>query len=560
MMGSYVSAIWRQRDTKDDLGSSAPTRSEGGRKRSHENEELINAENALLHTPKKKKLRSTTDYIYQVLFIDGENSDVTISALNREWKLHKLYLKQCGYFESMFRGTWKESKATAITLDIPDRNIDADALAVAFGCLYRDDLTIEPIQVVPVVAAACLLQLDGLMQQCAAIMRETISSKTVCGYYDCSLLYGLGAVKDACFEWLENNIMAKQSKDLLKDIKSTLMQDLIKSPNLFVMQVEMDVYNLLKRWLFIQVMPWWTGSYKSGITKQAEIHFKDLTSQEFGTGSHGSFLETCLGKIYKKVFAELRFQHIIIDLSSTNLLFKDRIVPREWLMPFFRIQWLTMLNMEQGEDLGPKQGDVNEDVFLKSSLRCARILHRDVEHQWRWIGFNYGIDLVIMYIDRTIIIKRNCGNQSRLLSNQSRRYVMARVTVSSLNDLGQVTYTKTGDIVSHDLVRDGEVQGMSIDRTAELPLRIALNILYYTPRADVRPPKLLRIPLRLDSCRFCKKKTTSTAVVPTCTVSSEGSNPDLCPMQHHADNTADSSSHSSVNTSNPSDDNLFEVE
>jgi len=49
------------------------------------------------------------------------------------------------------------------------------ALSIAFGCLYRDDFTIEPVKVVPVLAAACLLQLDGLMQQCAVIMMDTIS-------------------------------------------------------------------------------------------------------------------------------------------------------------------------------------------------------------------------------------------------------------------------------------------------------------------------------------------------------------------------------------------------
>lgn len=45
----------------------------------------------------RMKLKSTTNYIYQVLFINGENSDITINALEKEWKLHKLYLKQVGY-------------------------------------------------------------------------------------------------------------------------------------------------------------------------------------------------------------------------------------------------------------------------------------------------------------------------------------------------------------------------------------------------------------------------------------------------------------------------------
>jgi len=42
----------------------------------------------------RKKLKTTSDYIYKVLFMEGENSDVTINALGKQWMLHKLYLKQ----------------------------------------------------------------------------------------------------------------------------------------------------------------------------------------------------------------------------------------------------------------------------------------------------------------------------------------------------------------------------------------------------------------------------------------------------------------------------------
>ena len=42
----------------------------------------------------RKKMRSTSQYIYDTLFINGENSDVKIIACGREWKLHKVYLCQ----------------------------------------------------------------------------------------------------------------------------------------------------------------------------------------------------------------------------------------------------------------------------------------------------------------------------------------------------------------------------------------------------------------------------------------------------------------------------------
>eukprot|EP00061_Rhincodon_typus_P010687 g35172.t1 len=78
-------------------------------------------------------------------------------------------------------------------------------------------------------------------------MKETITSKSVCGFYAAAGTYGLDSVKQKCFEWLLNNLMTHQSVDLLKDLSIGLMEKLISSPDLFVMQVEMDVYTALKK-------------------------------------------------------------------------------------------------------------------------------------------------------------------------------------------------------------------------------------------------------------------------------------------------------------------------
>lgn len=102
----------------------------------------------------RKKLKSTSKYIYQTLFLNGENSDIRICALGQEWNLHKVYLcqvtyteqqscsvtdsghvtlvlsflavLQSGYFSSMFSGSWKESNMMEINLEIPDQNIDTE--------------------------------------------------------------------------------------------------------------------------------------------------------------------------------------------------------------------------------------------------------------------------------------------------------------------------------------------------------------------------------------------------------------------------------------------------
>lgn len=74
----------------------------------------------------KKKLLSTPQYIYQALFKDGTDSDITLVALQKEWKLHKVYLCQSPYFASMFSGSWKETNESVVHIKIVDPKITVD--------------------------------------------------------------------------------------------------------------------------------------------------------------------------------------------------------------------------------------------------------------------------------------------------------------------------------------------------------------------------------------------------------------------------------------------------
>ena len=44
----------------------------------------------LAATPSKRRLKTTTEYIYETLFKDGKDSDVVVKALGRSWNLHKV--------------------------------------------------------------------------------------------------------------------------------------------------------------------------------------------------------------------------------------------------------------------------------------------------------------------------------------------------------------------------------------------------------------------------------------------------------------------------------------
>jgi BTB/POZ domain-containing protein 13 len=148
-----------------------------------------------LHTPEKKPL-STAQYIYRALFKEGNNSDVTIIALGKSWKLHKVYLCQSPYFASMFSGSWRESRQDIVEIKITDPNINLDSLCRVLGSLYLGEITLEPAELIPTLATATFFHLDGIIDHCTELMIETMNAERADKYYDAACEYGVIKVKN----------------------------------------------------------------------------------------------------------------------------------------------------------------------------------------------------------------------------------------------------------------------------------------------------------------------------------------------------------------------------
>ncbi|XP_074419504.1 germ cell-less protein-like 1 [Larus michahellis] len=468
-------------------------------------------EERLLNTPRRKKLKSTSKYIYQTLFLNGENSDIKICALGEEWNLHKIYLCQSGYFSSMFSGSWKESNMNVIELEIPDQNIDIEALQVAFGSLYRDDVLIKPSRVVALLAAACMLQLDGLIQQCGETMKETINAKTVCGYYNSAGTYGLDSVKKKCLEWLLNNLMTHQSVELFKELSINLMKQLISSSNLFVMQVEMDVYTALKKWMFLQLVPSWNGSLKQLLTEadawfakrrkgRINWHGLELWKMRARSKTRQSSSTSKLFPIFSGKFVAKR------SVLRSGTFARHLKGGLEWLSSVYKQQWFAMLRAEQDNDIGTTLGkvqqmekkpflscflppwarpqEINKEELEASTMRCGRKLAKDGDYCWRWTGFNFGFDLLVTYTNRYIIFKRNTLNQpcSGSVSLQPRRNIAFRLRLASFDSSGKIICSRTTGYRILTLEKDQEEVVMNLDsRLLIFPLYICCNFLYTSP-------------------------------------------------------------------------------
>lgn len=119
-----------------------------------------------------------------------------------------------------------------------------------------DEIIIEPLGIISVLATATLFQLENIIEQCTEVMMETINPKTVVKYYNSACEYGVQKVKDETFKWLEVNLLSYyiDRPNKLRKFSSQLLTRLVSSPNLFVMQTEFSVYMLLRLWLYINVV------------------------------------------------------------------------------------------------------------------------------------------------------------------------------------------------------------------------------------------------------------------------------------------------------------------
>lgn len=353
-----------------------------------------------LLTPQRKKMKSTSAYIYNTLFKNGENSDIVVRALSREYHLHKLYLCQSPYFDSMFKGSkWKESNQSHIEIAIPDQNINERALDITFGSFYSVEVDIMPVEAVNVLACASLFSLDGLIEQCQSVMLENINAHTVCSYYDASIIYGVSDVANKCLKWFSNNIIINQ--DLrLGEISPQLFERIVTSPNLMIIRVETDLYSLCKRWLYFQLNKVVAKLEAKSWQKVTNDFFKELIrtldAAESSSTDNTSLERQSTNRVerfclldhptfakYLSVFRKIRIKNILGDLDSLKLLYNDRIIPIRWIEPFYYKNWLNLLFVDQ--DHLSSEYVVEKADFDNECIRFGRILDNDSFYNWRWV-------------------------------------------------------------------------------------------------------------------------------------------------------------------------------
>ncbi|KAG8189166.1 hypothetical protein JTE90_018458 [Oedothorax gibbosus] len=438
-----------------------------------------------MFSPKRRKIMSTSKYIYKTLFEEGQGSDVQIEALNRTWNLHRLYLSQSPYFNSMFNGLWVETTQKEIRMGIEDENITSEALHKVFGSLYQDEIQIQPSEAVSILASATLLQLDDIIQQSIEVMKDSINIDTVLSFHEAAELYGLNQIKCITMDWLHKNTVLRLSASPahLQQVSCTLMAELISSPNLVVVQTEFSLYLLLKQWVFLKE----NISFRNyeACTVAADQYFKSNA----GTLGNVPYLMTNTGSPYQSAFRALRLKHLIIHHIDMELIEADCIIPVDWFMPIFKVQWYQMLRVDQGVDKGPSH--VSEEDFKRDCVRCGRILHTDTQHSWRWTGYNFGFDIVLCYARGCFKLKRfqKAESESRVFHSPSemiplrskKRNLMYQICVYSLDKNGRIISKGETPIRTVSLNENEQVPVLNFHGDMKFPLLMSANFLLTTP-------------------------------------------------------------------------------
>ncbi|XP_059942375.1 germ cell-less protein-like 1 [Mesoplodon densirostris] len=424
--------------------------------------------------PRWKRAKDHSGSIYEALFLRGEGSDVRICALGEEWNLHRVYLCQSGYFASMFCGAWRETNMDTIELQMPDENIDREALHEALGSLYRGSILIPPGRVIAILATASMLQLDELIQRCGQVMKETVSAQTVCSYYYSAESYGLQTIRTMCVQWLLDNMMTLCSEGLLREVSLDLMKEVVASSRLFVMGVEMNVYIMLKMWMFLQLQPTWRGP-RSALLPDTNSWFARSRRDLEGT----PFLETEQGRAFMPVFQQLRLAYIMCDPMSAHVIQQDALIPPSWLCRLYSEHCLGPLRAEQTRIVWPMGVYVSDPQGR--SMRCGSQLHRDELCSWRWEGFKFFWDLVLRYANQRIICRCSARKKYRSfgVSLLGRRKVAFRLRLFSLDRDGRAVFRKDTEYQMLSLRQNQELEVMNLEnQDVVFPIYVACNFLY----------------------------------------------------------------------------------
>ncbi|KAL2922896.1 Germ cell-less protein-like 1 [Bienertia sinuspersici] len=221
-------------------------------------------------------LASLCDHIQSEGFNNGVFSDIVVRAMDSTYHLHRLILSRSSYFRNMLHGPWKEASAPVLNLQIDDKNVNSEAIAISLAYLYGNYPNLNDNNAFRVLAAASFLDLQELCAICTDFIITELWTSNFLAYqlFAENQDYGIHGerVRNACWGYLcQSGFM--ELKEVLPQLSSQTLHALLTSNELWIpseeKRFELALYTLLK---------------KSALSK-AETEEKQGTSLETGVAN-----------------------------------------------------------------------------------------------------------------------------------------------------------------------------------------------------------------------------------------------------------------------------------
>lgn len=112
--------------------------------------------------------------------------------------------------------------------------------------MYLDEVDLDSDTVIPMLATASLFNLQGLIDKCEEMMRETTSIKNASSYYETAIIYKLESVKAIAIQILSLHFYNFSFRQM-REISPDCMANIVSSQYLATGN-EFHTYNILKKW------------------------------------------------------------------------------------------------------------------------------------------------------------------------------------------------------------------------------------------------------------------------------------------------------------------------
>lgn len=171
--------------------------------------------------------------------------DVNLCVGGCQLSAHKVVLSACSpYFKAMFTQDMVEKNQSNVTFHC----VNVDAMEMIIDFAYTGKLQVTASNVQSLVPAACLFQMNLIIDECCQFLESQIHVNNCIGIWRFADDYGLMDLTQALFKFINQNFEEISKLDEIHDLPVKYLVKILTSDDLNVSSEE-SVFQLLESWM-----------------------------------------------------------------------------------------------------------------------------------------------------------------------------------------------------------------------------------------------------------------------------------------------------------------------